>query len=124
MFLQSTDFQFSVIALCETWLNDGEESLFNLPGFNKFFINREKRGGGLIIFARDNITAHVLPQLTIVNDTSETIFLQLLVKNKSHHLGLVYRIPSSRMGNFAAEFEAQILSHMPNENVIICGDLT
>ena len=79
MFLQSTDFQFSVIALCETWLNDGEESLFNLPGFNKFFINREKRGGGLIIFVRDNITAHVLPQLTIVNDTFEILILIIMI---------------------------------------------
>ena len=122
LLLKSIKVPVSILALCETWLNDGEELLFNIPGYTRYTINRKTRGGGLIIYILDNFTSHIASDISLVNDNIESLFIKVQIKNKVYYFGNIYRNPTSRISNFINDLDNIILKDMPLNNVTLCGD--
>ena len=53
-----TTWDFDVVAISETWIEQGQEWLLQVPGFRCFSKLREggKRGGGVALLVKDSIT--------------------------------------------------------------------
>ena len=80
--LPNLEFEFSVIGITETWLTDfwfyWNSDLYNINGFNLVETHRTGRsGGGVGIFLRNNILYQIRSDLTLNNEFSESIFLEI-----------------------------------------------
>ena len=55
-FLSTLNMPFSVIGISETWLNNSNDDIFNIPGY-KFISNnrRHKHGGGVGLFIKEDL---------------------------------------------------------------------
>ena len=64
IFMSSSAIKFSIIALTETWLNDGDEFL-NYDGYDAFHSIRDKRrGGGVTLLVDRDLNASVFSECT------------------------------------------------------------
>ena len=65
MFIESLEFEFSVLGFSETWLRDDNCDLYGIPGFSICEKHRKNAvGGGVAIYARSDIA------YTVRNDIS------------------------------------------------------
>ena len=123
--LESLDHIFSLIILNETWLEASEHDLFQIEGYDIFSAPRNRHGGGVLIYVKQNI--HALPQdhLTHTNLFFESIFLKIKLNSKTLTIGTVYRPPSNshNINDLLGEFNNKILSILPSSNCMIFGDL-
>ena len=81
-YLNTLGFPFSIVALSETWLQDTNCTLYNLPGYS--FIEqhrRERTGGGVGLFIKDGIKYFERPDLNLKNIV----------------IGVIYRIPGTEI---------------------------
>ena len=124
LLLRSLKHPLSIIALCETFLNDGEEELFAIDGYTMYHLNRinNSRSGGLMIYVNDSLTSFLHVSLTMANEFFESIFVSLKIKKQDHTFGLIYRSPSLSIPQFVNSFNVNILSHLSCERTTICGD--
>ena len=123
--LESLDHIFSLIILNETWLEESEHDLFQMEGYDLFSSSRNRHGGGVLIYVKQNINALSQEQLTHINPFFESLFLKIKLKSKTLTIGTVYRPPSSthNINDFFDEFNNKILSILPSTNCMIFGDL-
>ena len=103
--LQNLEFEFSVIGITETWLTDSNSDLYNINGFNFVETHRTGRsGGGVGIFLRNNILYQIRSDLTLNNEFSESIFIEidkdLFTKNRNIIIGVIYRPPNADLKLF------------------------
>ena len=103
--LQNLEFEFSVIGITETWLTDSNSDLYNINGFNVVETYRTGRsGGGVGIFLRNNILYQIRSDLTLNNEFSESIFIEidkdLFNKNRNIIIGVIYRPPNTDLKLF------------------------
>ena len=90
------EFEFSVIGITETWLTDSNSDLYNINGFNFVETHRTGRsGGGVGIFLRNNILYQIRSDLTLNNEFSESMFIEidkdLFNKNRNIIIGVINR---------------------------------
>ena len=123
LFLQSLKIPINIITICETWLNDHDEILFNIPGYTQYSISRSTRGGGLMMFVTDNLISNAISNFTFINDIMESLSVKIIVENKVHLVDLLYRVPSTGQDDFVNELNRLILQKIQPQNVVICGDL-
>ena len=103
--LQNLEFEFSVIGITETWLTDSNFDLYNINGFNFVETHRTGRsGGGVGIFLRNDILYQIRSDLTLNNECSESIFIEidkdLFNKNRNIIIGVIYRPPNTDLKLF------------------------
>ena len=56
-YLETLNFIFTIIALTETWLNDKDDDLFDIAGYNHISAPRVYgKGGGVSIYLREHIS--------------------------------------------------------------------
>ena len=85
-----------VVAISETWIEQGQEWVLQVPGFRCFSKIREggKRGGGVALLVKDSIT---VAERTFNEDLStEVVWAE--VRNRKGELtllGVFYRPPKS-----------------------------
>ena len=120
--IQSTDVHFSVIILNETQLDDGEEVAYNLNGYDMHSRNRNRFGGGLIIFSDNTLRSEYLNHLTGLHDNFESLFINIRTKTGKITIGTIYRPPSGSINSFSDELELKILNKLPRNKTIIMGD--
>ena len=66
---------FDLIAITETWANDGDESFLHISGYDIFFKNRVgRKGGGVLIYVKSCL--HARECSTQVGST-ETTWVEL-----------------------------------------------
>ena len=72
-----------ILVITETKLDDSyTPNQFKIDGFaNPFRLDRDKHGGGVMIFVRSNLVVREIPFGTKPNDV-EVIFLELILRNK------------------------------------------
>ena len=103
-YLNSLTHKFSLIALTETWLNDDESDNFEIPGYKSTKLSRKnKKGGGICIFTRDNIVTKLRKDLVPEDNTSDTecLFIEIInEKSKNIIIGTIYRLPNNRFNEF------------------------
>ena len=78
-------YPFDIITLSETWLKDNQHVLdyVRIPGYSIEFRNRkDRRGGGVGIYMRDNIKSKARSEIIILEHDFEHIWLEIEGKNK------------------------------------------
>ena len=84
---------FEVIALTETHIdNSVDSSLIEIEGYHLFRKDRNRAGGGVVLYVRSSLN----PKLLFNTDTysSESIFVKAHIGNKSVTVGVCYRPPN------------------------------
>ena len=94
----------AVFAATETWLdssiNDGE---IHIPGYNVVRRDRNRNGGGVALFIRDDISFNPRPDLTV--DGIEGLWIELLLpRSQGILLCCTYRPPND--SSFIHKFES------------------
>ena len=78
--------KFDIVALSETWLKDNKHQYeyVQIPGYNTVFRNREnKKGGGVGFYLKDHLNIILRNDITKMDDSNETIWIEVRRKNKS-----------------------------------------
>ena len=113
---------YDVVAITETWVEQGQEWLLEVPGYRCFSKCREagKRGGGVALLIKDSLSAaerHFEGDLQ-----TEVIWAE--VRNRKGAvtlLGVYYRPPNSNR-EVEEEIAKQIMDRCGGHRVVIVGD--
>ena len=77
-FLNSLSVAPDILAITETWLNDSNKHLFQLPGYNSFHLVRTTRAhGGVTIFTSVNLQCEQVQELSFINHSVEINSIRL-----------------------------------------------
>lgn len=114
------DLECMGIFIVESWLGkDLENSEFAIPSYNLFRADRNRHGGGIAIYLKDQFKASVVP----ITTKAEILVIKLLSNPISHCIGC-YRPPNIPLDTFLDELSTVLVSHVSNSNklIIIFGD--
>ena len=123
-FLTNINVQFSLIILCETWLDDCIDKLYDIPSYFHRSVHRNRHGGGIRIYYKTHINVFVLEEDTGIYDTCEILSIKIKIPNITPiTCCCIYRPPSSDK-NLFIEFIDEKICHGPlrSENSFIIGD--
>ena len=122
--LDTINHHFSIIILNEVWLDPGEEHHFEINNYHTYGNCRNRNGGGVVIYCSRLLEARVRSELTVMSPILESLFIEVKLRSQSLVIGTVYRPPSSHnLREFSLLLQAKILSKVPDENFLVCGDL-
>ena len=115
-----------LFCVSETWLTDDIEHIYNIASFSKFSLQRKhSKGGGVLIYCRNYISAEIVDCLSCTLSHLELIFINFSIGGKNYLVGSLYRPPASNFNDFTSELERILLkiqTDFQNFEVIICGD--
>ncbi len=81
-----------MICLCETWLDETiDDSDLSLPGFHLVRRDRNRHGGGLVVYTQESLSCNTL----LSHKQIEMLILEVSTSNLNLTCALVYRPPSS-----------------------------
>ena len=86
-------YNFSCIALVETWLTKDFDNIFTICGFQSCNIYRTNFGGGVRLYYRRNLNLKLLPAFVSVNDVCEVLTVELSCTDKKFVLCVFYHPP-------------------------------
>ena len=125
------ELNLDIIALTETKLCDSvQESVYSIPGYSIINKNRDRRGGGVMLYIRDD---HAFTRIEKI-EMKEHISIDCIVNNKKINVNVIYRPPSRTTATQTSKEEDdkflrditttlnKIRSHRASTK-IICGDL-
>ena len=125
------ELNLDIIALTETKLCDAvQESVYTIPGYSIINKNRDRRGGGVMLYIRDD---HAFTRIEKI-EMKEHISIDCIVNNKKINVNVIYRPPSRTTATQTSKEEDdkflrditttlnKIRSHRASTK-IICGDL-
>jgi len=104
LLLQSIKFDFSAIAITETWETNTNSSLLKLAGYVKVSKARTKQpGGGVALFLREGLKFQIKH---IPTKTFESLFTNVTDLNGENTIiGVLYRPPGGYLATFNSELE-------------------
>ena len=115
--------QFDIIAINETWLDSTVSDLeCSIEGYNLLRRDRNRHGGGVLFYLKDNITYSEWPDLNINN--VECLYIEVTVpKLKPFIVCTMYRPPSANVTYFEDMVNSIENVIDSNDNLILLGDL-
>lgn len=122
-FLSLCRCDFDFITITETWLDENDNHIFNIDGYKKFCLFRNRHGGGIMIFVKCIFEAEMVDELSFISDFFEVLTLKVAIGNFSLSLSCLYRPPSGSIDHFNLNFINTILLKIANSNSILCGDI-
>jgi endonuclease/exonuclease/phosphatase (EEP) superfamily protein YafD len=121
--------KLTAIAITETWLNESNQTVFSLPGYN--FVSKcrtSKTGGGVGIFLSTDYSFTIRNDLSFIASSIECLFVEL-TKPISHKfmIGCIYRPPNTDpvlVESFNSEFLKMltIIEQSKVKTVFLAGD--
>ena len=127
-YFANLQFEFTMLGVTETWLNDTNFDQFSMPGYHFIENHRSGRcGGGVGIFLKNNCNFCVRDDLVVFNDHFESVFLEIpnsiFNTGKNIIIGVIYRPPGTDMDTFNSEF-SNLLDVIKTENKVcyLLGD--
>ena len=131
---------YDVICLCETWLTHGHtENMFRIPGYENIrqdrsegeirnSTNHPKRGGGLVIYYKNELSQHVkiMPECSKVSPNLEQLWIKIEKPNfKTEIISTIYRPPSGTCSKSFDELteSMNIAQELSNAEITILGDI-
>ena len=108
-----------IIILCETWLKQSD-SKPEIKGYN--FIGHckiNRKGGGVGFLIRDHYKFRELSELSLDNESSESIFIEIKGNRHNVVLGSVYRPPNTPIQNFVKSYSNLCQKLQAHQHVII-----
>ena len=129
LYLDSLDFNWSIIGLSETRLDDSKQDLYNLQNYTSIHAFRNGRsGGGVSMFIKNNAQFKRRFDLQFFYSEMESIFIEIdssVYCTKSNIVvGLIYRMPDSSVEVFNERIDG-VLNTIKREKKIVylMGDL-
>ena len=113
-----------LLVVTESKLDDTfPQGQFNIDGFAKpIRLDRNRYGGGIIIFTRNGLTCHELKPRTLYPDL-ECTFLELRIRQSKWLIVAGYNPNKKEIGPFLSKLSKEIDQHLPKyENLIMLGD--
>ena len=120
--IESIDF----MCFAETRLSKDIECLYKLNKYRLFANSRCVRGGGVAVYAREKFNCRVIDNITCINDTLESIFLECTINSQLFIIGCIYRPPSSNVSLFCNQLEEMlgyIRQSRPGSDLVLVGDM-
>ena len=114
---------YDVIAISETWLQEGQDWQLNIPGFRYFRCDRGRgmKGGGVALLVRENVTA-VLRQDKLEGLSTESLWVELRNRKGMVTLvGVYYRPPNSQR-ELEEQICREIVGNCRKHKVVVVGD--
>ena len=126
--IDSLNYHFDCLILTETWNNESNVQLCNLPGYNDFHTYRPKNhiysiSGGVSVFCIDSCRASKNSTLSICNANIESCVIEIESSGNKFAVVAVYRPPQGSKSDFIEELDL-ILNNL-NSNALtvsILGD--
>ena len=126
-YLETIQYNFTMIGLTETWLNDKTYDLYGLQGYNFVEQHRSSLGGGVALCVMKHLNYIERPDLAPYDNDIESVFIEVN-KDKLHLetnivIGVLYRPLGNDIRTFNEKLES-ILQKIRRENKIsyILGD--
>ena len=111
---------FDIFSVSETWLNsDILDSELAIDGYS--FIRQDRKGGGCMVYVRENLPYCIRPELQAENIESCVIEINR-PKCKTIFLWTVYRTPDLPLETFIDGLNSKIASLPLNAEVCLLGD--
>ena len=126
-YLETIQYNFTMIGLAETWLNDTNYDLYGLQGYNFVEQHRSSLGGGVALCVMKHLNYIERPDLALYDNDIESVFIEVnkdkLHLEKNIIIGVLYRPPGNDIRTFNEKLES-ILQKIRRENKIsyILGD--
>ena len=118
-YMSNIDYDFSVIGFSETWLNSSTIDTYDIDGYSHVGLTRESgKGGGVSLFLCDKMVYCEMPELTMMCDYIECVFVEINYMDYRFIVGVVYRPPNSNTVDFNDSIQ-DILEKMP-ELTMMC----
>ena len=131
--------EFDIVCCCETWLhNTYTDQMVKIEGFELFRLDREsgnilnkdlklKRGGGLIIYVKKNLSnfTEIIPHATHVSGNIEQLWIKITKPNvRNLLLGVIYRPPTGKVSDSLAELSTSLTNILDSfqGEIAIVGD--
>jgi hypothetical protein len=124
-FLQSFSFKYDIIVLVETFLTESTAQLYELEGYSHDFIFRKgRKGGGISVYSRNDISVNVCETLCELTDTHEQLIAKIKIPNSlSFTLAALYRIPGKPISTFNEHIKENLFQKFKKSDKVICiGD--
>lgn len=115
----------SIIVFTETWLKEELIGFFNIDGYNKeFYCRPHERGGGILMFIKNEIDYTRRFDLTMPEEAAESITITIRLENNTNvFLGAIHRPPQLKRHNFALATETLLEKTQNLANTILIGDM-
>jgi len=118
-----------VAVITESWLKIRHpDNMFNIPGYNIFRRDHPKRrGGGIVIYIRDDIKAFVCNELSTSDTRIELLWIRFIFQNRPIVFGALYHPPKPVYQPCELTDEpdcvfTNILANSDNSLVLLAGD--
>ena len=124
-YLAGLEFEFNLLGVTETWINDMNCDYFSMPAYH--LIENHRSGGGVGIFLRRNCDFCIRDDLVVFNNLFESVFIEIpntvFNTGKNIIVGVIYRPPGTDMDMFNNELSNHLES-IKSENKLcyLLGD--
>ena len=113
---------FDIMGVCETFIDQNiADHEISIDGYNCVKKNRNRHGGGVLVYIREGIAYNEITDLT--GSQVESVWISIKSKRHSLAIGVMYRPPSSNTEYFQNMLDQieNVLSL--NVNILLMGDL-
>ena len=95
-----------IYILCETWLNEHNHGMINIPNYSYTGKHRKnKRGGGVGILIHNSLTFKERPDIALPSTSDlETTFVEIKTSKGSLIIGSMYRPPHTKEKQFVTDY--------------------
>ena len=81
-----------ILAVTETWLNNSNKHLYQLPGYHSYHKVRSTRPhGGVTVFVSNHLQSEQLSDLTLINDNIEINTIKITLHSIPYIICAIYR---------------------------------
>ena len=110
LFLTNSQIDPDIILLCETFLNERNQLLYELEDYQFISTNRKTKScGGVGMYIKSGITFKLRPDLAPhIEGIFESIFIEILNPDLRYIVGEIYRPPNTNVQNAIDNYEATI----------------
>lgn len=128
-YLSLLHYEFTVIGISETWLNESNVSQYCIPNYRHEYLCRQsgKKGGGVSLFVKTGIDFTRRHDLTFSENFCECLFVEISMNSfgisKNSLIAVIYRPPNTDLQKFNDKI-SEVLNNIKNENkdIYVVGD--
>lgn len=113
---------FTFIVVTEVWISEGSNAGFQIPNYKTVHSLRNDRGGGIIVYYRDNLDIEIIQEKTGIFPSHEALLLSCNITGIGDmYLWCFYRPPGLSAGLFNLYLETN-LPFVLGTRTILTGD--
>ena len=123
--LAVTRYNFSIICVTETWLNDKSPALFNIENYSLLHIDRkEMKGGGVAVYINNSLQYKTRKDLCFKTTCAESLFIEVENQSSKNSIfGVVYRPPHLNIDTFIEDLDEMLQKvSLENKDTYLGGD--